>query len=471
MHIHTALEVFVLALAAGRCHGAPGSQIAKRAVLGTATVNLAIPQGTPSHYASGFIYGIPDTPNQIPDHFYTDIGFRYTRAGGSQLPAPARGWVYGNNEFQNRFNSALSNYKTARQHGARFQLLVADLWGADGTAKIAMPGDNGDWASFDQFLNTLFASITGNNMIDGLDFETWNEPDLTGVFWQRDQAQYLQMWAHAYPRIRAALPNTPIVGPCSSSQPSTSNSWYAQYYPFVLSNHSVPDIYCWHEEASGDDVARDIQNNAAALSHYGLPANPVIINEYGVLNEQNPGSSAWYISRLERYNTTGLRGNWASGYSLHDYFGNLLGKPGATQDCTSSACNTTAGYWGNGEYNVYKYYNLNMTGQRVQTIGSPDNLFDIYATRDGKKSVKMLCGSRLTSGTWDILVTGLDAIGLPSAGTITIQAYQFNYVDGQFGNVPAPVNQGTYPHTYSGNQLVFYVSPDTTTGYAFEFVL
>lgn len=376
-----------------------------------------------------------------------------------------------NHGRQNRFDSALSNYKTARRYGARFQLLVADLWGADGTAKIAMPGDNGDWTLFDNFLDSLFSSIKNSNMIDGLDFEIWNEPDLTGVFWQRDEAQYLSMWARAFSRVRAALPKTPIVGPCSSSQPSTSNSWYAQYYPFVLANNSVPDMYCWHEEASGDDVARDIENNAAALSHYGLPAKPVILNEYGVPSEQCPGSSAWYISRLERYNTTGLRGNWASAYSLHDYFANLLGKPGATEDCTSASCNTTSGYWGNGEYNVYKYYNLNMTGARVQTIGSPDNLFDIYATRDGSASVKMLCGSRLTSGTWDIRVTGLDAIGLPSEGTITIQSFQFNFVDGQFGNVPAPVNQGTYGHAYSGNELVFYVSPNETTAYAFEFVL
>lgn len=79
-----------------------GVALNKNAVLGTATVNLAVPQGTPSHLASGFIYGIPDTPDQIPDHFYTDMGFRYTRAGGSQLPAPARGWVYGANELQVR---------------------------------------------------------------------------------------------------------------------------------------------------------------------------------------------------------------------------------------------------------------------------------------------------------------------------------------------------------------------------------
>lgn len=75
-----------------------GAVVDKRASSGTATVNLAVPQGTPSHLASGFIYGIPDTPNQIPDQFYTDMGFRYTRAGGAQIPA--RGWAFGKNEFE-----------------------------------------------------------------------------------------------------------------------------------------------------------------------------------------------------------------------------------------------------------------------------------------------------------------------------------------------------------------------------------
>jgi hypothetical protein len=112
-----------------------------------------------------------------------------------------------------------------------------------------------------------------------------------------------------------------------------------------------------------------------------------------------------------------------------------------------------------------------MTGNRVQTIGSPDGLFDVYATAGTtENSVKMICGSRLTAGTWDILVTGLDKVGLPSSGTITIQAYQFNYAGGSMGNVPAPVNQGTYPHPYSNNELVFYVSPNETRSYAFEFV-
>lgn len=70
------------------------------AVQGTAQVNLGSNTGDPKHLAAGFIYGIPDTPNQIPDHFYTDIGFKYGRAGGAQVPTPGRGWIWGLTEYQ-----------------------------------------------------------------------------------------------------------------------------------------------------------------------------------------------------------------------------------------------------------------------------------------------------------------------------------------------------------------------------------
>ncbi len=55
----------------------------------TAVVNLADTRGASKHVASGYIYGIPDTLNQIPDHWYTDIDFNYGRAGGAQLGAPS----------------------------------------------------------------------------------------------------------------------------------------------------------------------------------------------------------------------------------------------------------------------------------------------------------------------------------------------------------------------------------------------
>lgn len=79
---------------------AVANPLVQRQVSGTTTVNLSNNTGTPAHLASGFIYGIPDTANQIPDHFYTDIGFNYARAGGAQVAAPGRGWIWGLTEYK-----------------------------------------------------------------------------------------------------------------------------------------------------------------------------------------------------------------------------------------------------------------------------------------------------------------------------------------------------------------------------------
>lgn len=80
---------------------AAGSPLVQRAT-DTSVVQLNNNTGAPGHLASGILYGIPDTPNQIPDHFYTDIGFNYARAGGAQVGAPGRGWIWGLTEYKVR---------------------------------------------------------------------------------------------------------------------------------------------------------------------------------------------------------------------------------------------------------------------------------------------------------------------------------------------------------------------------------
>lgn len=66
----------------------------------SAVVNFNNNTGTPSHLAAGVLYGVPDQQGQIPDQFYTDMGFNYLRAGGAQLGAPARGWIWGVTEYE-----------------------------------------------------------------------------------------------------------------------------------------------------------------------------------------------------------------------------------------------------------------------------------------------------------------------------------------------------------------------------------
>jgi hypothetical protein len=78
-----------------------------------------------------------------------------------------------------------------------------DLWGADGTETSSdpMPGDNGDWTNYDNFLTRLFSDMKTNGISAGIYFDIWNEPDGSG-FWPRSQAQWIQMWGRAYYRIQ-----------------------------------------------------------------------------------------------------------------------------------------------------------------------------------------------------------------------------------------------------------------------------
>jgi len=61
--------------------------------------------GAPAQLASGTLYGLPNHTHQIPDKFFTDIGWDYERSGGAQIPAPGRGWIWGLSEYKVSSNS------------------------------------------------------------------------------------------------------------------------------------------------------------------------------------------------------------------------------------------------------------------------------------------------------------------------------------------------------------------------------
>ncbi|KAF4951709.1 hypothetical protein FSARC_12832 [Fusarium sarcochroum] len=432
-----------------------------------ATVDLSKGRGPPQHLASGIIYGMPDSgfgqsPNQIPDHFYSDIGFNYARAGGAQINQG--GWIWGKAAYDARFKSTKENYVKARKFGAKFQILPHDIWGTDhANSTTAWPGDNGDWSDYDKFLNQLLGDLQSNNMLDGLDFDIWNEAD--GSFWARSEDQYLQMWKRTYQRIRSssAFNKVLVVGPSSAGQPSTSNSWWVAFVKYVVANKVVPDQWTWHDEPG--DVAKDHDNWAVLRKQYNAPDNQVNINEYAVFSQQVASGAAWWISRLERYNYIGLRGNWIMGCGLHDFMASLLGKSDANS-CTGG------GYVPNGEFQVYQYYNKNMTGTRATTTSSGDGKLDVFTTI-GSDKVRVLNGVDIATGTWYITINSLSSVGLPTSGNLAIHTYGF--VDkGHYGQVSAPTDRGVYSHQYSGNSVTFPIyqtDVDKNTAWAFEFAV
>lgn len=198
------------------------------------------------------------------------------------------------------------------------------------------------------------------------------------------------------------------------------------------------------------------------MKDHGLPDRQININEYANFGEQVPAGAAWWISRLERYNAFGLRGNWLSGWTLHDLMANLL-----TKKSDPNNYNATD-YAPAPEFQVYKYYKRNMTGHRVETSGTGDRLFDVYATVDAHK-VRILSGTRITTGNWQITVKGMSAVGLPAEGTVDIQTWGFAGTN-RYQEVDSPSDRGIVSHTYSGDVLTFPIfQTDTSTAWAFEF--
>ncbi|KAJ7912104.1 glycoside hydrolase family 39 protein [Mycena leptocephala] len=445
-----ALLLFVAGIAAAAVVDLESRQSASQIT----TVDLAVNWGTPIHRASGVLYGVPNTKSQIPSTFYTSIGFNYLSAGGAQFSSS--GWIFGG--YTARFQDVLSNFQTARQFNAQFILKMSDLWGTDGTqgSNGVYPGANGDFTEYDAYLTQLVKDLKANGMTTNIKLLIWNEPDLT-LFWNAPQAQYFATWSHA---VKANLPGVPIAGPALANMPNSGNTWWTGFLTRAKADGTAPDVYTWHHEGSSTDINNDLQTSQPAmvnlLNSFGLTIGEFVIDEYANVAEQNPSSAAWWIARFERFNMSGLRGNWLSGANLQDFLSGLLWKSGST-------------YFSNGEWQVYKYYATSMTGHRVATTGSTDRLMDNFAVVARTLSASLSAGDLLPVRTYSLQIKNLSALGLATAGTISVRTRQFSFAGTQ-GQEGDPTDLGLVSHTYTGNVLSFPIfQTDTVTTWAFEF--
>ncbi|MEU7750095.1 ricin-type beta-trefoil lectin domain protein [Nonomuraea sp. NPDC049158] len=410
-------------VAASVVTAAPSALAADQAI----TVDFSAGGGSPTYRASGWIYGMTENASAPPDRFYTDVKFRYMRAGGAQLDGPG-GWVSG--RYDRRWNSTRAQLLRTRSLGGEFILLVHDLWGADGYPISRFPGDNGDWTDYDNFLTRLINDVRATGA--PVQWDLWNEPNIT-LFWNRPQSQYFELWRRAYQRIRAAFPTHLIVGPSCACVPSTTNPFWVQYLDYVKANNVVPDIISWHA-LPGDPVA----NVAAAdttLNSRGIPhPRPYQINEYGASNEQNPGDGSWYIARLERAGADGLRANWAGGGNLHNDLGNLLVR------------NSAGEYQPKGEWWVYRFYG-SQTGQIVSV--TPSSSYDAFATK-AAGTAKILVGGGSTTGNIAVNLRRLDITsGIVRNNQVRVVAERIPYNGG--GAVQGPVTVQSSVVTLSGD--------------------
>lgn len=185
------------------------------------------------------------------------MGFISTRSGGAQLGAPSRGWIWGFDEYRGRINSTLLNYYTAIHNGGDFIILPHDIWGTDhANASTVWPGDNGDWTNYDQFVQSLMADLVKYNATYNMNWDIWNEPDLPGVFWNRTQQQWIELYTRTTKMLRSdsAFDNVLISGPSLAGQPLANNTWWTNWFEQTVGNGTIPDQYSYHLEGGINDV-------------------------------------------------------------------------------------------------------------------------------------------------------------------------------------------------------------------------
>ena len=369
------------------------------------TVNMATYGGAPTYRASGFIYGLSQNGTTPALSSQSQIKIRTMRAGGPQIGCPNGGYVNGG--YTARWNFIRSYYARAKQTGAKYSLILAGVWGADGVCTVPRwPGDNGNWTEYTAFVNQLVTDAKANGMTGSdVRWDLWNEPNI--FFWGRTQAQYLEMIRRGTQQIRAAIPGAVIEGPSFAGVPSPSNTWFTTYLDYIKANNVVPDVISWHDLPGDPAADRTVLNSM--LSARGISVAGASVNEYGAFgDEQQPGPSAWYIARLERCNCDGARANWGmvgQTPSLYDTMGWLV---------TANAGQPMGQWW------VYKRY-ADQTGVRTSITPGSSHDGTVFQDSAAKKSILVL-GAKAGGSTGSIDVRYNDIPSwLTSGGSVNVR--------------------------------------------------
>ncbi len=103
----------------------------------TLTVNLASTTGSATSVGEGFLYGTSQDGTAPPDQFVEPLGITAMRAGGHATPTGgwiADGYTYGTStKAQVAEVIAQAKRFTATPYHAQYQVLLSDIYGADGS--------------------------------------------------------------------------------------------------------------------------------------------------------------------------------------------------------------------------------------------------------------------------------------------------------------------------------------------------
>ena len=270
----------------------------------TLTVNLASTTGSATSVGAGFLYGTSQDGTAPPDQFIQPLGITAMRAGGHATPTGgwiADGYTYGTStKAQVAEVIAQAKRFTATPYHAQYQVLLSDIYGADGSqpSGTTWPCAGGNCANFVTFLDDVVGAIKASGVT--VTYDLWNEPD-TSEFWAPgvDTTQYFEMWDTAYNTIKSLAPSALTVGPDFAADPAQNATEWSEFLAHVKSAGTAPSEISDHLEGDGDDPVAVATSINGDLSTAGISARPLSANEFLPENDQTAGRppGTWPASR------------------------------------------------------------------------------------------------------------------------------------------------------------------------------
>ena len=300
----------------------------------TIDCNSKLRQAT--HCASGSLYGLIENK---PSDYDSLVAPLHPHAFNN----PARG-ANGN---QQPFGDAIKVAKRlANTPGATVSIRLSDI----------LPGWPYRFPGLDNWLNAVKSFIADkkqSGLTNWYGYEIWNEPD--GTWKDPNGLNFNQLWKQTYDVIRQNDPDAKIIGPCYS--------WYQEnklkdFLSFTKSNNCIPDIVGWHELSGIEGVSSHFRSYRNLEKSLGIQELPISINEYCDAKhelEGQPGSSARFIGKFERYKIDSAMITWW-----------FVQYPGRLGSLLASDTQKGAGWF------LYKWYG-DMTGDMVSVTPPNDN--------------------------------------------------------------------------------------------------
>ena len=289
-----------------------------------------------THCANGSLYGLIEN---VPADYNTFV-------------APLHPYVFrnparGSNSNQHPYGDAIKVAKRlSATPGALVSVDLADIlpyW------PYRWPGMN-NWL---HEITTFIRDKKASGLTNWYGLEIWNEPD--GTWKNADGISFNQLWKETFETIRKNDPNEKIIGPCYS--------WYQEnklrdFLQYAKSTNTIPDIICWHELSGIEGVSSHIKSYRNLEKILGIKELPISINEYCDAThelEGQPGSSARFIGKFERYKVDTAMITWW-----------FVPHPGRLGSLMATDNQKGAGWY------FYKWYG-DMTGDMVYVTPPNDN--------------------------------------------------------------------------------------------------